>query len=325
VLRIVVWALGLALAVPAVVLTIARLSGSERRMPVQIQAFAPLAVPLYAGLVLLLVVVAVRADQRVLLVVATVVTAGLLAVHLAWFAPMVRAEAASPGDSVSVMTANLLLGRADVADVLVAARSDDVSLLVLEEMRPAALERLEAAGVDGLFPFRAGDPTDTMIFSRSPLSDPVPVMGGTGSWAVTWNGLRVFAVHSADPRRNAAWRRDLAALAAAASRERPDLMLGDFNATADHRPLRRLLDVGYRDAAEQAGAGWQPTWPARGSRPLGVPLPPSVAIDHVLVSDAWSATRTRTVAVGGSDHKALIAQVTPAGSARADGSPYPGE
>ena len=36
---------------------------------------------------------------------------------------------------------------------------------------------------------------------------------------------------------------------------------GDFNATVDHAQFRHLLSGGYRDAAEQAGAGFVPTYP----------------------------------------------------------------
>ena len=54
-------------------------------------------------------------------------------------------------------------------------------------------------------------------------------------------------------------------------------LAGDFNATLDHAELRRVLDRGYRDAAEQAGVALRPTWPT-GKRIL----PTLVTIDHVL-------------------------------------------
>ena len=309
------WAVCLLLALSAVTLTIARMSGSERTTAVQVQAFAPLAIPLYAALVLVLLVVLLRADQRTLPGVAALLATALLTVHVTWVAPLVRAEAAPPGEPLTVMSANLWRGRADVGEVLAVARESDVSLLVLEEVRPAALARLEVAGVAESFPYRVGDPGDTMVLSRSPLTEPEPLLDGTGSWAVTWQGRRVYAVHSSYPRRNADWRRDLAELAQAARAERPDLMLGDFNATRDHRPFRTLLDVGYRDAAEQAGAGWQPTWPAPGTtRQMGVLLPPTVAIDHVLVGPGLVAASTHTRVVGGTDHQALVARLVAPGS-----------
>jgi endonuclease/exonuclease/phosphatase (EEP) superfamily protein YafD len=308
VLRILVWGLALVLALPAVTLTIARVSGSERQAAVQVQAFAPLAIPLYAGLVLLLVVAAARAGGRVLPVAAVLVAAALLSLHATWVAPLLRADAAPDGETVTVMTSNLLRGHADMGAVLAAARSHHVDLLALEEVRPRALARLEAAGVAETFPYRAGSPGGTMVLARTPLTDAAPIGPGPNSWSVTWQGRRVLALHTAYPRRNAAWRSDLAALADRARADPPDLMLGDLNATRDHRPFRELLATGYRDAAEQAGSGWQPTWPVRGtSHPWGVLLPPSVAIDHVLVGRGLVATSTRTVVVGGTDHKALLA------------------
>ena len=54
------------------------------------------------------------------------------------------------------------------------------------------------------------------------------------------------------------------------------VLLGDFNATLDHAPLRRLLGTGYRDAADVRGAGFTPTWPYDG-KPV-----PGVTLDHVL-------------------------------------------
>ena len=75
-------------------------------------------------------------------------------------------------------------------------------------------------------------------------------------------------------------------------------MAGDLNATYDMRPFRRLLDEGYRDAAEQAGAGLTRSYP---SRPWRRPV---IGIDHVLVHNC-EATSAQTVAVPGSDHRGL--------------------
>jgi endonuclease/exonuclease/phosphatase (EEP) superfamily protein YafD len=83
-------------------------------------------------------------------------------------------------------------------------------------------------------------------------------------------------------------------------------VVGDFNATRDHQPFRAILDTGLRDAAEQAGSGWQPTWPARGSWGW---LRPLLTIDHVLATDQWQAVDTSTLEVPGSDHLALVARL----------------
>jgi endonuclease/exonuclease/phosphatase (EEP) superfamily protein YafD len=80
------------------------------------------------------------------------------------------------------------------------------------------------------------------------------------------------------------------------------IVAGDFNATMDMRPLRRLLDAGYRDAAEQAGAGLARTYPNRAGRPA------ILGIDHILLHDC-AATTAHTVGLGGSDHRALLATI----------------
>ena len=82
----------------------------------------------------------------------------------------------------------------------------------------------------------------------------------------------LVAVHVVAPTDGAAtaqWRRDMRALPSSGAGP-PRVLAGDFNATFDHAELRRLLDRGYRDAAEQAGVALRPTWPAGGSLPPAV-------------------------------------------------------
>ena len=76
------------------------------------------------------------------------------------------------------------------------------------------------------------------------------------------------------------------------------IVAGDLNSTYDMLPFRRLLADGYRDAAEQAGAGLSRTYP---SRPWRRPM---IGIDHVLLCNC-AATSAPTVAVPGSDHRGL--------------------
>lgn len=80
------------------------------------------------------------------------------------------------------------------------------------------------------------------------------------------------------------------------------IVAGDFNATVDMRPFRDLLGAGYRDAAEQSGAGLTRSFPADSA------LPPLIGIDHILTRNS-TATAARTVRIDGSDHLGLIATV----------------
>jgi endonuclease/exonuclease/phosphatase (EEP) superfamily protein YafD len=137
---------------------------------------------------------------------------------------------------------------------------------------------------------------------------------GFGSYRMTvrtpGGAVRLLAVHPRPPVGSAAqWRSDQLVLRAAARALRgPALLVGDFNATMDHAPMRELVGRGYADAATQAKSGWQPTWPAAGevSR-LGFAVPSLLPIDHVMSREGLHAVRTETVTVDGTDHRALIA------------------
>jgi endonuclease/exonuclease/phosphatase (EEP) superfamily protein YafD len=80
------------------------------------------------------------------------------------------------------------------------------------------------------------------------------------------------------------------------------LVAGDFNSTLEMAPFRRLLGNGFRDAAEQAGAGFTLTYPAN------TMLPAFMGIDHILTSKCV-ATSVRTVTLPGSDHRGLATTV----------------
>jgi endonuclease/exonuclease/phosphatase family metal-dependent hydrolase len=77
---------------------------------------------------------------------------------------------------------------------------------------------------------------------------------------------------------------------------------GDFNATYDMEPFRRLLRNDFRDAGEQSGAGLAASYPADSS------VPPLLGIDHVLTFNS-QASDAHTVRIPGSDHLGLSATV----------------
>ena len=87
--------------------------------------------------------------------------------------------------------------------------------------------------------------------------------------------------------------------------EAPMLVVGDFNATREHLPMRQLIaEHALVDAAQQGGAGWQPTFPADRR------YPPLIAIDHILLSPSLRASEVTAFSVRFGAHRGLIARIS---------------
>jgi endonuclease/exonuclease/phosphatase family metal-dependent hydrolase len=214
------------------------------------------------------------------------------------------------------MTANLYGGRGDPRTVVGLVRRRRIDVLSLQELTPEEVVRLDAAGLRRLLPYRDVDARSgaagSGLFSRLPLRrlPQVNALGVVGEprAAVRVPGappVEVEAVHPPPPLSGSAarrWRTMLGEI------PRPDLsrptlrlVLGDFNATLDHRQLRLVLDGGFVDGADATGEGQRTTWPA------GRRFPPEITIDHVLV-DRRVAVRSLSVhTVPFSDHRAVTA------------------
>jgi endonuclease/exonuclease/phosphatase (EEP) superfamily protein YafD len=313
------------LLVPAVLLTFARAVEPAGGAWVRLVAFTPFATLLYAGSALLLVLAWLRGRGAWRVLARSGVVLALLGVvvHAVWASgpyvgpsPAVAAERSS--STLRVLTANLQLGEADTARVVELAVAQHVDVLALQEVTPAALARLRAAGLTRAFPHVAGraadGPAGTMVFATRRLGAVERVPTGFGTWQVTVRGrggpVHVLAVHARPPIGDASdWRADQQAVRAAArALDGPTVLAGDFNATMDHAPMRELVGRGYADAATQARSQWQPTWPAAGevSR-FGLGVPSLLPIDHVLSRQRMVALSTRTFTVAGTDHRALLA------------------
>jgi len=309
-------ALGLVLA-PAVVLTVVRLFEPWGERWVRLEAFTPLAIVMY-GVALLALLVRFAMARRWGRGLAAAAVALGLALHIAWFSPMISGANPPPragAEPLRVMVVNLYAGRADGLDVVRAASEEDIDVLVVTEMTPAALARMESAGLESLFPHRAGrsgrSKLGTMVFADVRLGHATPLSTSGASWRVPMGKYTLFAVHPYAPTDIAKWRRDHYLIRTAVVDEQPDLVVGDFNATTDHPQMRALADAGYRSAAEPANEGWQPTWPAAGQSVLGISVPNVVEIDHVLVGPTFAGISTHTLDIPESDHRAVVAEVAP--------------
>jgi endonuclease/exonuclease/phosphatase (EEP) superfamily protein YafD len=299
-----------ALAVAAIALVV-RYVPVTNHVVLGVVALAPY---LMLGAPVSLIVFALQRDW-VLAAAAATVTIVTVAVQLPW---CVR-SAAAPGVSVRLMSANLRYGRAD-ADAVVRMAREHADILAVQELTPEKADLMSAAGVDETFPFQAlracDAPAGVGIWSRYPIST-------SDTDEDFWLGLVTAKVRVPDvtaeatvvvthlsapwPDPIAGWRIDLHRMAEklpqlAAAADGAVMVAGDFNATRDIREFRRLLRDGYRDAAEQAGAGLTRTHPA------DIWLPPVFALDHILTRGC-AATAVRTLAIKDSDHRALVAAI----------------
>ncbi|HEU5038562.1 MAG TPA: endonuclease/exonuclease/phosphatase family protein [Nocardioides sp.] len=304
------------LLVPALALTFARLVEPHTSFWLLAEGFTPLAIVLYGAAVVLLGVRLLRVRRRWTWVAGGVALAGLV-LHCWWFAPLVTGANPPPADGADplvVMAANIAQGDGDAIELVRIAGEEHVDLLVVEEITAADLADMERSGIADLLPYRVGEPRSgsdgVMVFSRTELGPAERTDTWHEGWVVTRDDLTVVATHPQAPTLPDVWSDDHAVLLETVRDHEPDLVLGDFNATADHAPMRALADAGYRDVGELANQGWQPTWPSEGRvRVLGVPVPSVAQIDHVLVGPRLAAIGMHTVAIPGSDHRAVVAEV----------------
>ncbi len=253
--------------------------------------------------------------------VGAAVLAGCAAVHVP---PFRRTRASSSrllrSDlRLTVMTANLLHGRADVEVLARTARRHEIDVLCVQEVHQDALDAI-ADRVGGMLPHRHSRPGvgggGSGIFSRYPLADLrepecfgfPPVMADV--LVPTARGPRAISVlsfHSKAPVGNGGtryWSDDLNRVGRLMT-EHPHALVvaGDFNATREHRQFRNLLAGGYSDPADDAGAGLTFTFPAKRFR---IPV---ACLDHVVLGRGLVGLDVRTANLPGSDHRAVIATV----------------
>ncbi|MDO5534245.1 MAG: endonuclease/exonuclease/phosphatase family protein [Propionibacteriaceae bacterium] len=226
--------------------------------------------------------------------------------------------------TLRVLSANVHYGKADPVSAAAAITAADPDVVVLLEASDPFVESPALTAALAALPHRVGrtvpgfakagreDASGTLILSRHPLTEvgqlpslfdqyvvrvaaegppltlvaahPMNMVTGVGVWQHEGEILREgLAPHLAEPL----------------------IAVGDFNATAEHVTLRRLFDLGLTLGAQEAGGGWHPTYPSERDG-----LPSLIGIDHVLTNDRVTTTSYETVAVRGSDHRAIVADLT---------------
>jgi endonuclease/exonuclease/phosphatase (EEP) superfamily protein YafD len=289
---------------------VARVAGLERgSLPTQIMTATPYAA---AGSLVPLLIAAIR-RKRAATAVALLTTAAL------GFSVLPRALGAADattGRPFKVMTINMLFGRADIDTIMRLVREFDPDVLSTQELTPGAVADLDAAGLKDLMPHRvledewsAGGSGLYSKHEMRQLPDVVPPVGHKMPVALVslpgGDPIEFVDVHPFPPLgpNVVQWNEALAALPSA-SPDRLRILAGDFNASLDHAALRKLLARGYKDAADQVGAGLIPTWPANKR------VPPIITIDHVLVDQRMGVREVSVRDVPGTDHRAVLAELT---------------
>jgi endonuclease/exonuclease/phosphatase (EEP) superfamily protein YafD len=223
------------------------------------------------------------------------------------------------GPTLRVLTANLLVGRAAAAHVVGLVRRTGADVLLLQELTGDAVIRLKRAGLSDLLPsemtdIRADSALGSGIYGRYPLSEGMALTPALAAQPTarldlpSGRSVQLVCVHLRAPSppwsRGAAavWRHELSLLPPPG--EPPVILAGDFNGTLDHARLRRLLRLGYADAASQVGKGLIPTW---GREPRGYPA--MLAIDHILADRRCAVLDAAVYRLPGSDHRAVYAQL----------------
>jgi endonuclease/exonuclease/phosphatase (EEP) superfamily protein YafD len=265
---------------------------------------------------------------------AVLAAVAVVAVVFVVFSRVIPSASASPLNrapdrpTLSVLSFNVYEGHADVASLVDAISTERPDLVVL----PEAGERyrqlvLASIGSLGYQSWTTGRPRErdvdgiVVLAARSMGTLNVRVLDRQAkfAWMELTGGVlgpvRVLAVHTAAPVMGSvpAWRADLAALRGwCQSSTTPTMLVGDFNATVDHRELRSL---GCTDVAAAVGRGLTGTWPT------SLPSWFGVQIDHVLVGGGIAPGDARVLDLPGSDHRAILVRVTlPGAATRAPGA-----
>jgi len=298
------WLAAAALAV----LFVARLSGRDlNRTLTLVLSFLPV---IALGAFPLLVLAA--AFQRKAL---AGVCAALLLVALVLYVPArgPGARAAPEGwPTIRVLSANLLFHNTEVDRFLAEIPAIDPDVIVLQEVTDGHRTAITESGLRATYPHEldGAEAVDPMILSKFPLSDETitNVHGRRmpqATVATPGGPVQLIDVHTVPPVYDLpGWTGQLDELSDIAQGLGRPLLVGDFNATLDHAPFRRLLDeADLTDGQLIAGSGWGTTWRE------GNHLPPLLRIDHVLTGAGLEVVSLTTGVTPGSDHRHLVADI----------------
>jgi endonuclease/exonuclease/phosphatase (EEP) superfamily protein YafD len=228
------------------------------------------------------------------------------------------AEHGAAVTDLTVLAANVLVGRADTGALATVLERERPDLVSLPEAGPDYRDKLlplvaelgyqawastapgtsDGEGVVLLAAARMGALTVTS--GREMRHRYLRATGGA------LGERSFFAVHPEapmGPMRTGWWESDLAHIARWCAESPGPIVAGDLNATADNTAFRAVLRL-CRSAADGTGQGLVGTFPA------GVPSWCGIQIDHVLVPAEARTTRFAVLPIAGSDHRAVLAGIS---------------
>lgn len=257
-------------------------------------------------------------------IIGSVVSALLIVVLVVIAAPLyVAVDPPTNARNLVVMTSNMKLGQADAAEIVREVKQHRVDVLLAQELTEEMQANLEKAGIDDVLPYSNTKPKyaaeGTGLWSRYPLSQKtdLPLNFEAVAARIEIPGVSdrptVAAIHASGPIPDTSeWNRDYDALPGVLRglpKDAPVIVGGDFNATYGVSKFRDLLEGGYADAGEQAGAGLLRTYPSDRW------FPPVMGIDHILTRGGAVGTSAETIEIAGTDHRAVLVTVAvPRGS-----------
>ena len=271
-------------------------------------------------------VLALWGRRTVLSIVAAIFVVVSLAIQVSWYylgSTGGRAPQADGHTEIRVFASNIFKGQAD-PEAFVRLAIDNADVITVAELTPDSVRGFRQAGLEQVFPYSHLMPSvgggGIGMWSRYPLTAvSVPrhraVVMPAARLSVPGVAIKpvlasthVMSPVAGDENTVADWGEGMAAAKAQlgnfaqAAGAGTVIVGGDYNSTPDMRQFRDLLTDGYRDAVEESGAGFAPTFPADAS------IPPLITIDHVLTRNAV-AKSVKVVSVPGSDHLGLVATI----------------
>lgn len=218
--------------------------------------------------------------------------------------------------SISVLQANIQFDNPSPAAAARRILAEDADVVVINEYIGQFAQIFDQVGLFAEYPNRFvtidGAGFQEMIMTRLP-SDPASFINlyaqSVPELRLTVDGqpIRIFAAHYVAPKRGRwlkYWNAELSATGdLATSYDEPVLVVGDFNASAWHRPYREMLQKGFTDAHDALGESLSMSWTPQ-QYPFNWP-DGLIRLDHAVFTDGLWVTELRNIDVPGSDHQGM--------------------